>query len=273
MSENPTDLTAELVRLREAAPAGTWQPSGPLGEFVSDEHHMAICRCNETVYFPGNGGPSRSGGCKSHATARDFIIFAANNAHAIAAEAAKLRERVRELEAEVKRWKPMTDDEITAELDKYKDAPPLSQERIDELVKYATDPANRLDNDQELSLHRAVQQKDARISKLEAESSAMRELLQAVCERQGSGHFQDGFGDDSRHAWVCRIQKLLDASTAGRDLLAERERDKRTIERLRGVIKAFLARFDNNMVNADLLFGDVAKDARDALTESEARDG
>lgn len=63
------------IALRELATTGPWKAAGALGEFVSDEHHMAICRMNETICFRPDG-KSHSNGAYSHRDNTAFIAHA-----------------------------------------------------------------------------------------------------------------------------------------------------------------------------------------------------
>jgi hypothetical protein len=68
------------------------------------------------------------------------------------AELARLAGEVERLKDELAMWKPMTPEEAEAALDAVKDAPPISKEEIDRMVKFATDPANRLNNDEQTQI-------------------------------------------------------------------------------------------------------------------------
>lgn len=85
-----------------------------------------------------------------------------------------------------------------------------------------------------------------------AENAAARELLSAICVRQGQGDFEQGFGADSRFEWVARIQKFLDSPSAGGNLLAE-------VERLREFRKQIEADHRAVMAERDTLRAHVAR--------------
>ena len=70
----------------------------------------------------------------------------------------RVQTRIRDLEGELERlrgelklWKPLTREEAEAALDAAKGMP-MSEERINEIVAFVTDPANTLDNSQQAQL-------------------------------------------------------------------------------------------------------------------------
>ena len=91
--------------------------------------------------------------------------------------------RIRELEAELAKWKPLTPEEAEKALDGM-DAEPLSEERIAAIVKAATDPAYSPTNEERAIL--TVK----RIRELEAENAELRkdkerliaELMRWTCD-------------------------------------------------------------------------------------------
>lgn len=83
--------------------------------------------------------------------------------------AAHAEARVKELEAELKRWRPLAPADAQRAFDEA-EAVPLSDERIAEIVARATDPAELLDNDEQAQLA-------ARLRKVEAERNALRAQL------------------------------------------------------------------------------------------------
>lgn len=66
-------------------------------------------------------------------------------------EVRALRERVKALEADLKLWKPLTPEEAEKAMAEAEVAP-LPPERIAEIVKRATDPAERITNDEQAQL-------------------------------------------------------------------------------------------------------------------------
>lgn len=111
----------------------------------------------------------------------------------------------------------------------------------------------------------------AGVPELLVECVAARELLSAICVRQGQGDFEQGFGADSRFEWVARMRIKLDSTLgelrreSAELATAERERDdaRATLTSLADVTERLLHSY-NELHDSDVLhdaFGDPAEAA------------
>lgn len=98
------------------------------------------------------------------------------------------------LAAELKIWKPMTPEEIERELESVTPEP-LSEDRINELVAFATDPANRLPEPEYVRMaaeHRRLTAHNSRlIAACEAAKDRMTKTRDGLIEFINSGHFSE----------------------------------------------------------------------------------
>ena len=88
----------------------------------------------------------------------------------------RMAEEILRLRAEVAKWKPLTHEEAQAAYDAA-EAMPFSAEEIERVVAFATDPANRLPNDQQSLLVAEVRRCQKYVAEMEEEKEALESSL------------------------------------------------------------------------------------------------
>lgn len=120
------------------------------------------------------------------------------------AELVRLRAENERLRADLALWKPMTPAEAQAAYDAA-EAVPMSDEECERIVKFATDPANRLNNEEETQLWVRVTKLNAEIRAKDAALAAMREAL-TECRKVHC--------DPDGYSWEKELTAKVDAALA-----------------------------------------------------------
>jgi len=112
---------------------------------------------------------------------RAIISEVTDQMRAVVAELEGERAKVKELQGELQLWKPMTPDEAERALNEAK-AVPLSEERISEIVKRATDPAERVTNCEQAQLAVEVERMKVELEGEKKANALLNAGMGGVCE-------------------------------------------------------------------------------------------
>lgn len=116
---------------------------------------------------------------------RALEILNAGNYDNIDHAAQKAMDEIAGLKAELDKWRPMTNEEAQAAYDAA-EAVPISDEEIDRILKFATDPANRCTNSEQAQMVGEIRRLGAKLNKSEAAHAAMVERLISIFSRLGT---------------------------------------------------------------------------------------
>lgn len=123
-----------------------------------------------------------------------------------------------DLTAELKLWKPMTPEEAEAALDAAEGIP-ISDEEIERMVEFATNPANRLPESDQIMMAAKIKQLTTERDRLNEECSRLQSALDEIatqCQHEGQP-----------------IEQLTSGQPTREELLAENARLRHEIEVLR----------------------------------------
>jgi DNA-directed RNA polymerase subunit F len=181
MTTNDTDLTpARLAELRSMA---SLMPDCKFHHSFTQMSHCVTTKADGcgSIVATCHDMTVRAQQYGAEYTAEFVAAWDRETCLAVVDEIARLRAENAALAKELQLWKPLTPAEAQAAFDEA-EAMPLSDERIDEIVAFATDPAERLPNSQQAQLaakvkrlQKTLQNRDCEIEQLTKRWSAERQ--------------------------------------------------------------------------------------------------